>query len=52
MWDSDSDDGEVEGGSDVEIEELVNIFSCKNYSFHRVAKQINVGCQCHRFGID
>ena len=26
MWDSDSDDGEMEGGSDVEIEEHVSSF--------------------------
>ena len=38
VWDSDSDDGEMEGESDVEIEEHVNSFICKNYCFHRVAK--------------
>ena len=52
VWDSDSDDGEMEGGSDVEIEEHVSRFFCKNYCFHRVAKKVKVGCQCHRFGID
>ena len=52
VWDSDSDDGDMEGGSDVEIEEHVSIFFCKNYCFHHVAKKVKVGCQCHRFGID
>ena len=41
VWDSDSDDGDMEGGSDMEIEEHVSRFFCKK-----------VGCQCHRFGID
>ena len=39
VWDSDSDDGEMERGSDVEIEEHVSSFFCKNYCFHRVAKK-------------
>ena len=38
VWDIDSDDGEMEGGSDVEVEEHVSGFVCKNYCFHRVAK--------------
>ena len=38
VWDSDSDDGEMEGGSDVEIEEHVSFCVCKNYCFHIVAK--------------
>jgi hypothetical protein len=29
VWDSDSDDGDMEGGSDVEIEEHVSIFSVR-----------------------
>ena len=45
VWDSDSDDGEMEGGSDVEIEEHVSSFFCKNYCFHHVAKKVKVGCQ-------
>ena len=52
VWDSDSDDGEMGGGSDVEIEEHGSSFFCKNYCFHHVAKKVKVGCQCHRFGID
>ena len=51
VWDSDSDDGEMEGGSDVEIEEHVSSFFCKNYCFHCVAKIVKVGCQYHHFGI-
>ena len=34
----DSDDGAMEGGSDVEVEEHVSNFFCKNYCFHRVIK--------------
>ena len=33
MWDSDSDDGEMDGGSDVEVDDHVNSFSvlcCRN----------------------
>ena len=52
VWDSDSDDGEMKGGSDVEIAEHVSRFFCKNYCFHRVTKKVKVGCQCHRFSID
>ena len=40
VWDSDSDDGEMEGGSDVEIEEHVSSFFCKNNCFHHVAKKV------------
>ena len=39
VWDSDSDDGEMKGGSDVEIEEHASRFFCKNYCFHRVTKK-------------
>ena len=45
VWDSDSDDGEMEGVLDVEIEENVSRFFCNNYCFHRVAKKVKVGCQ-------
>ena len=38
VWYSDSDDGEMEEGSDAEIEEHVSSFFCKNVCFHRVAK--------------
>ena len=38
VWQSDNDYGEMEGGSDVEIEEHVSSFICKNYCFNRVAK--------------
>ena len=38
VWHSDSDYGQMEGGSDVEIEEHVSIFFCKKYCFNRVAK--------------
>ena len=53
LWDSDSDDGEMEAGSDVEIDDHVSSFSVKiNPSF----VSLKVGCQCnvecHRFGID
>ena len=38
VWHNDSDYGEMEGGSDVEIEKHVSSFVCKNYCFNRVAK--------------
>ena len=38
VWHSDSDYGEMEGGSDVEIEEHVSSFACNNDCFNRVAK--------------
>ena len=38
VWHSDSDYGEMEGGSDVEIEGHVSSFFCKNYCFNRVAQ--------------
>ena len=38
VWHSDSDYGEMEGRSDVEIEEHVSSFVCKKYWFNHVAK--------------
>ena len=38
VWHSDSDYGDMEGETDVEIEEHVSSFFCKNYCFNRVAK--------------
>ena len=48
VWDSDSDDGEMEGGSDVEIDEHVSSFFCKIIAS---IVSLKVDCLCHRFSI-
>lgn len=46
MWDSDSDDGEMEGGSDVEVDDHVSSFSVRIVAF---IVSLKVGCL--RFGL-